>query len=214
MILSQVEYHMKQMRKFSIHCRYVYVDIEFNLDYFFYRMDTYGKCGDLNSAREIYNKFKIKTKPIISSMSKSFKRILMNFYFLTLVNIYGINSHALEAVTLFYETKEKLSGNIESILISVLTACAHGGLVEEAQKIFDEIPKEKRSVKMWNTLVSHLQDQLEFYINFEYRSMFMVVLVNYLKLIRLFINSKKLIPVHRFYIFHYWLLVVLIKMRN
>jgi hypothetical protein len=32
-------------------------------------MDTYGKCGDLNSAREIFNKFKIKTKPTISSMS-------------------------------------------------------------------------------------------------------------------------------------------------
>lgn len=33
-------------------------------------MDTYGKCGDLNSAREIFDKLKIKTKPNISSMSK------------------------------------------------------------------------------------------------------------------------------------------------
>ncbi len=71
-----------------------------------------------------------------------------------LVNIYGINSQALEAVDLFYEIKEKLSGNIESILISVLNACAHGGLVKEAQKIFDEIPNDQRSIKMWNTLVN------------------------------------------------------------
>ena len=73
---------------------------------------------------------------------------------LILVNIYGINSHALEAVALFYETKHNLSGNIESILISVLTACAHGGLVKEAQKIFDGIPNGQRSIKIWNTLVS------------------------------------------------------------
>jgi hypothetical protein len=32
-------------------------------------MDTYGKCGDLDSARDIFNKFKIPTKPSISSMS-------------------------------------------------------------------------------------------------------------------------------------------------
>jgi pentatricopeptide repeat protein len=32
-------------------------------------MDTYGKCGDLNSAREIFDKLEIKTKPSISSMS-------------------------------------------------------------------------------------------------------------------------------------------------
>lgn len=73
---------------------------------------------------------------------------------LFLVNIYGINSQALEAVTLFYEMKDKFTGNIESILISVLNACVHGGLVKEAQKIFDEIPHEKRSIKIWNTLVS------------------------------------------------------------
>lgn len=72
---------------------------------------------------------------------------------LFLVNIYGINSQALEAVALFHETKNKLSGNINSILLSVLTACAHGGLVKEAQKIFDDIPNEKRTIKMWNALV-------------------------------------------------------------
>jgi hypothetical protein len=33
-------------------------------------MDTYGKCGDLKSAREIFNQLKIPTKPSISSMSK------------------------------------------------------------------------------------------------------------------------------------------------
>jgi len=75
----------------------------------------------------------------------------MNFF---LVNIYGINSHALEAVDLYDKTKDKLTGNIQSILTSVLTACAHGGLVKEAQRIFDDIPNEKRSVNIWNTLVS------------------------------------------------------------
>lgn len=55
---------------------------------------------------------------------------------------------------MYYQTKDALTGNIQSILTSVLTACAHGGLVQEAQKIFDEIPEEKRSVKAWNILVS------------------------------------------------------------
>ena len=57
-------------------------------------------------------------------------------------------------MALFYETKNNLLGNIESILLSVLTACAHGGLIKEAQNIFDNIPTEKRTVKMWNALVS------------------------------------------------------------
>jgi hypothetical protein len=61
---------------------------------------------------------------------------------------------------LFYELKDKLKGNIESILISVLNACAHGGLVKEAQKIFDEISDDKRSIKMWNTLVSEIRWKL------------------------------------------------------
>ncbi len=78
------------------------------------------------------------------------------WFFSLLVNIYGINSQALEAVALFYEWKDRLKGNIVSILISVLNACAHGGLVREAQKIFDDIPEDKRSIKMWNTLVSKL----------------------------------------------------------
>jgi len=55
---------------------------------------------------------------------------------------------------LYDKTKDKLTGNIQSILTSVLTACAHGGLVKEAQRIFDDISNEKRSVNIWNTLVS------------------------------------------------------------
>ncbi len=54
---------------------------------------------------------------------------------------------------MFYEWKDRLKGNIDSILISVLNACAHGGLVKEAQKIFDDIPNDKRTIKMWNILV-------------------------------------------------------------
>ncbi len=131
-------------------------EIDYFKEIFFFlifRMDTYGKCGDLNSARKIFDQLKIKTKPSISSMSKSYKISFASLIDIFEVNIYGINSQALEAVELFYETKEKLKGNMESILISVLNACAHGGLVKEAQKIFDDIPNDKRSIKMWNTLV-------------------------------------------------------------
>ena len=32
-------------------------------------MDTYGKCGDWQSAREIFDRLKVKTKPSVSSMS-------------------------------------------------------------------------------------------------------------------------------------------------
>lgn len=116
-------------------------------------MDTYGKCGDLKAARDIFDGLKVKTKPSISSMSMSLRTVLTEIDSVVLVNIYGINSHALEAVSLFYEHKNQCSGNNQSIWISVLTACAHGGLVQQAKQIFDEIPEEQRSVKIWNILV-------------------------------------------------------------
>lgn len=59
-------------------------------------------------------------------------------------------------MALFYEVKENLKGNIDSVLISVLNACAHGGLVQEGQKIFEEIAEHHRTIKMWNTLVNFL----------------------------------------------------------
>ena len=119
-------------------------------------MDTYGKCGDLTAARDIFNQLKVQSKPSISSMStcEAFDVCTIDERTFVSVNVYGINSQALEAVALYYRTREKLTGNIQSILISVLTACAHGGLVTEAQKIFDDIPEDKRSVKIWNALVS------------------------------------------------------------
>ena len=59
-------------------------------------------------------------------------------------------------MALFYQMKEKLKGNLDSVLISVLNACAHGGLVQEGQKIFEEIPEQQRTIKMWNTLVMRI----------------------------------------------------------
>ncbi len=52
-----------------------------------------------------------------------------------LVNIYGINSQALEAVKLLYKIEDQLTGNIKSILMYVLNASVHGRLLKEAQKI-------------------------------------------------------------------------------
>lgn len=129
-----------------------------------------------------------------------------------LVNVYGINSQALEAVALFYRSKEKLSGNIQSILISVLTACAHGGLVQEAQKIFDEIPDEKRSVKIWNILVSRRLSERT--IDLRFRSTSTVVPVIWMKLMRSFVVSKKIIPAFLFCSFLFSLRVVSIAMPN
>ena len=71
MISYQVALPMKKMKNLLIHCRYV-LNFMGRFNYvvlFLFRMDAYGKCGDLQSAREIFNNIKVKNKPSISSMS-------------------------------------------------------------------------------------------------------------------------------------------------
>lgn len=47
-------------------------------------MDTYGKCGDLKSAREIFDRLKIQTKPSVSSMSK----LLIELFLLNKIDLF------------------------------------------------------------------------------------------------------------------------------
>jgi pentatricopeptide repeat protein len=54
------------------------------------------------------------------------------------VNSYGLNGMGLEAVELFSKIPKKMLN--ERTYICVLNACSHSGLVDQAKKIFENIP--------------------------------------------------------------------------
>ena len=55
-----------------------------------------------------------------------------------LVNSYGLNGMAVEAIELFQRMPSDMMN--EATYVSVLNACSHAGLVQEAQRIFEMIP--------------------------------------------------------------------------
>jgi hypothetical protein len=69
----------------------------------------------------------------------------------TLVNAYGLNGMGKEALELFHGIPVDTID--EWIYVCVLNACSHSGLIDDAQKIFERIPNERRTEKMYTTLV-------------------------------------------------------------
>jgi len=57
----------------------------------------------------------------------------------------------IEAIELF----NKIPSNMlnETIYICVLNACSHSALIDQARKIFEQIPLEKRTVEIYTTMV-------------------------------------------------------------
>ena len=60
----------------------------------------------------------------------------MYFIFL-LVNSYGLNGKGIQAIELFHQMPSELI--LEATYVSVLNACSHSGLVDEARSIFKNI---------------------------------------------------------------------------
>lgn len=61
----------------------------------------------------------------------------------------------IQAIELFHQVPVNVLDRW--IYVCVLNACSHSGLIDEARQIFDKIPAEKKSDKVYTTMVfNHL----------------------------------------------------------
>ncbi|MCD7473194.1 hypothetical protein HAX54_014849 [Datura stramonium] len=84
-------------------------------------VDMYAKCGSMDDALRVFGR--MRTKDVYSYTSV----------------IVGLATHgkARKALNLFYEMLEIGIQPNEVTFVGVLTACSHGGLVEEGHKLAD-----------------------------------------------------------------------------
>jgi PPR repeat len=68
------------------------------------------------------------------------------------VNAYARNGMGSDAIALYRRMPEKMRDTVSHVC--VLNACAHSGLVDEAQAIFNEI--DMKSERIISTMVSSL----------------------------------------------------------
>ncbi|EFJ31717.1 hypothetical protein SELMODRAFT_87370 [Selaginella moellendorffii] len=81
----------------------------------------YGRCGSLESAREIFEKVAVERDVVI---------------FNAMIAAYSQNGLAGEALKLFWRMQQEGSRPDEQSFVSVLSACSHGGLADEGWEIF------------------------------------------------------------------------------
>ncbi|KAL1561725.1 putative pentatricopeptide repeat-containing protein [Salvia divinorum] len=88
-------------------------------------MDMYAKCGDIVIARRIFDKMEFQDTVSWTAM----------------IMAYALNGHARDAISFFGKMEmEGVKPNSGSFL-AVLTACSHGGLVDEARMFFDRMTR-------------------------------------------------------------------------
>ena len=63
---------------------------------------------------------------------------------LCLVNAYGRNGLGAEAVDLYWRMPEDMRDSISHVC--VLNACSHGGLVDQARRLFEQISPKTENV--------------------------------------------------------------------
>ncbi|URD86803.1 Pentatricopeptide repeat-containing protein [Musa troglodytarum] len=86
-------------------------------------VDMYAKCGAISEAREVFDR--LATKDILSWTS--------------MIMAYGSHGQASEALKLFHEM-QKVKTKLDHVtFLAVLTACSHGGLVDEGRHYFDQM---------------------------------------------------------------------------
>lgn len=86
-------------------------------------IDMYAKCGRIASARSLFDGISPKTV----------------FSWTSMIDAYGSHGCGLEALELFQEMVEEESGVLPNSVtfLAVLSACAHSGLVNQAQECFN-----------------------------------------------------------------------------
>ena len=90
-----------------------------------------------------------------------FPQLKMIFIF-ELVNSYGSNGMAIEAIKLFNEMPAEMIN--EATYVSVLNACSHSGLVHQAQRIFRSI--QIKTGQIFTSMVSSSSSLLIFFLSF------------------------------------------------
>lgn len=84
-------------------------------------VDMYGKIGEVSTSRKIFDA--LTEKNVVS--------------WTAMIGAYGTNGYAKEAVTLFHEMKSTANVKPNRVtMLSVLTACSHGRLVEDGLSCF------------------------------------------------------------------------------
>ncbi|KAH7663984.1 TPR-like protein [Dioscorea alata] len=89
-------------------------------------VDLHAKCGDLQKAREVFDRWPHRDLICYSSMIAGF----------------GIHGHGEEAMRVF---DDLISAGLKPdsvVFVSVLTACSHAGMVEEGRRYFEAMKKE------------------------------------------------------------------------
>ncbi|KAH6835247.1 hypothetical protein C2S53_012411 [Perilla frutescens var. hirtella] len=86
-------------------------------------IDMFAKCGDLENAETIFNKMP--------------ERCIITWT--TMISGLAVNGHCREALQLFDSMCVKGQKPDDVIFIAVLSACTHGGLVEEGKRLFNQM---------------------------------------------------------------------------
>lgn len=86
-------------------------------------LDMYAKCGAIEKSRKVFDQ--ISQKNIVSWSA--------------MIAAYGMNGLAHNSLTLFREMKLQGLKPNEVTALSILSACSHGGLVEEGISLFREL---------------------------------------------------------------------------
>lgn len=87
-------------------------------------IDMYAKCGDVENARAVFQR--MRRKCVIT--------------WTTMISGLAVNGYSVEALELYYEMQSE--GGVEPdevVFIAVLTACNHGGLLNEGKRVFEEM---------------------------------------------------------------------------
>ena len=90
----------------------------------------YAKCGDLHLARKLFSKREISKMSVIS--------------WTAMIGSEGIHGCGKEALCLFSEMQKNGCKPNEITFIAVISACSHGGLIEEGISFFRAMEKEYR----------------------------------------------------------------------
>lgn len=83
-------------------------------------VDMYSKCGDINTARSVFDSVRTKTVPLWNAM----------------IGCYGKHGMVDSSLQLFDRMSEEGVRANAVTLVSVLSSCSHGGLVERGSSIF------------------------------------------------------------------------------